>query len=269
MCIVVYLDSTKAKEEHCDLPGSQQCQARVREYRRSQAASGQPVTLHTSAWESVHPNISRKAMYFLLKVKERLTWSWLDNTWHMQCHEEMGFSLFATKSTSDYLSKHGVSCSLVYKPTIKKVSCLTCLSKITFESLTRNTLPDACATCLRQVSFVFWFVSCRSARVEMWYRSQTCSPSCKPARWTWWSMSQIPWTPMEWPMASKCVGVPSKPVYHWSPTSKRPSSHVRPSTGSGCERAVVNLSGMCAHGRNMLRSSKGWIESNWITSSVI
>ncbi|CAL1141702.1 unnamed protein product [Cladocopium goreaui] len=34
--------------------------------------------------------------------------------------EEMGFSLFATKSTSDYLSKHGVSCSLVYKPTIKK-----------------------------------------------------------------------------------------------------------------------------------------------------
>ena len=55
MCIVVYLDSTKAKEEHCDLPGSQQCQARVREYRRSQAASGQPVTLHTSAWESVKP----------------------------------------------------------------------------------------------------------------------------------------------------------------------------------------------------------------------
>lgn len=34
--------------------------------------------------------------------------------------QEMGFSLFATKSTSDYLSKHGVSCSLVYKPTIKK-----------------------------------------------------------------------------------------------------------------------------------------------------
>eukprot|EP00435_Cladocopium_sp_Y103_P066274 s615_g28.t1 len=33
---------------------------------------------------------------------------------------EMGFSLFATKSTSDYLSKHGVSCSLVYKPLIKK-----------------------------------------------------------------------------------------------------------------------------------------------------
>jgi len=34
--------------------------------------------------------------------------------------QDMGFSLFATKSTHDYLSKNGINCSLVYKPLIKK-----------------------------------------------------------------------------------------------------------------------------------------------------
>ena len=34
--------------------------------------------------------------------------------------QDMGFSLFATKSTHEYLSKNGINCSLVYKPLIKK-----------------------------------------------------------------------------------------------------------------------------------------------------
>ena len=37
-------------------------------------------------------------------------------------HQDMGFSLFATKSTHDALSKAGLACSFIYKPLIKKAA---------------------------------------------------------------------------------------------------------------------------------------------------